>query len=52
MEVLAWPHETSQKSTNGAVWTQLYGQRLKQRPRPQLKVGDRVRLMDGRSLSR
>ena len=26
------------------VWTKLYGKRLKRRPRPKLKVGDRVRL--------
>ena len=37
------PREVRDKN-DGTVWTKLYGKRLKSRPRPKLKVGDRVRL--------
>ena len=37
------PRDVTDKN-EGAVWSKLYGKRLKQCPRPKLKVGDRVRL--------
>ena len=35
------PRDVTEKN-EGAVWSKLYGKRLKRRPRPKLKVGDRV----------
>ena len=37
------PHDVTDDNER-VVWTKLYGKRLKQYPRPKLKVGDRVRL--------
>lgn len=37
------PRDVTEKN-EGTVWSTLYGKRLKRRPRPKLKVGDRVRL--------
>ena len=37
------PRDVTEKN-EGVLWDKLYGTRLKRRPRPKLKVGDRVHL--------